>query len=372
MRRRTAEALRQRHRRVQIEGLGRPDSVVSADIEALRAELEADPTSADTWNALGVLLLGARRPADADDAFCRAVALQPGHADAEANRRALGRESGESTAIESRDGAHRQNGAASFAAVCCIYDEPSWLPETIRGSYSACDRIFILLNDRPWRGPSRDQGDTERAIQGLADPEGKVRLVRGSWPTEAVERNVGLELLREAGFDYCVVLDADEIYDASELCAMMRVVETAPTVECWHVSWFTYWKSPLYRIEPPEAFKPAVFVKVGGPSFSHNRDVKAATHALISEKVGMCHHMSYARSDEAMLRKITSFSHADEIVPGWYEKVWLAWDARPELEELHPTHPPAYRHAVRQPLERLPPALRATILGQGLGERASL
>jgi hypothetical protein len=79
----------------------------------------------------------------------------------------------------------------------------------------------------------------------------------------------------------------------------------------------------------------------------------------------MCHHMSYARSDDALLRKITSFSHADEIVPGWYERVWLAWDARPELEELHPTHPPAYRRAVRQPLEKLPPALRDTTFGGG-------
>jgi hypothetical protein len=261
----------------------------------------------------------------------------------------------------------KEGGKPTFAAVCCIYDDHSWLRETMEGAYSECDRVFILLNDRPWRGPARDQGETLRAIEGLPDPDGKIILVRGSWATESAERNSGLQLLREGGFDYCFVLDSDEIYEPTVLRAMMREIAKEPTVDCWHVSWLTYWKSPLFRIDPPEAFKPAVFVKVGGTSFTHNRDVQAASHRLIDETIGMCHHLSYARTNEELLKKITSFSHADEIVPGWYEKVWLAWDERPELPELHPTHPSAYKRAIPQSVENLPASLRATLRSRSSG-----
>ncbi|GAH13593.1 unnamed protein product [marine sediment metagenome] len=45
--------------------------------------------------------------------------------------------------------------------------------------------------------------------------------------------------------------------------------------------------------------------------------------------------MSYVRSDEEMLRKIQSFSHAKDIFSGWYENIWLKW--RNDMTNLHPS-----------------------------------
>lgn len=254
----------------------------------------------------------------------------------------------------------------SFAAVYCVYDDSAWLTESVESIYDACTAIYVLASDRPWYGDRVDNSHVMDTIGNLADPAGKIKLVHGSWTTEAEQRNAGLEILRERGIDYCFVIDTDEIYDPIDLKRMMKLVARYPTVECWHAEWDTYWKSCRYRIEPREPFKPTIFVKVGDVEFVKNRAVGECKHALLPAAAGICHHMSYARTDEQVLRKISSFSHAGEIREGWFENVWLAWDEDRAMLNLHPTHPTAYRAAVAQPPWAVPPALRRRFEAESL------
>jgi len=59
------------------------------------------------------------------------------------------------------------------------------------------------------------------------------------------------------------------------------------------------------------------------------------------------HHLSYCGPDERIVRKITTWGHKDEVLQGWYERVWKAWDSNPLLRDIHPTHPQAYGFAER-------------------------
>jgi hypothetical protein len=70
------------------------------------------------------------------------------------------------------------------------------------------------------------------------------------------------------------------------------------------------------------------------------------------------HHLSYARTDEEIWTKIHSFSHAAEVKPDWYERVWKGWDADHNLQNLNPAYPDAYPRAVEQDPAALPPVLR--------------
>ncbi len=246
------------------------------------------------------------------------------------------------------------SGQPTVAALCCLYDDLRWLEASIGSAYNECDRIYFVVSERPWSGPPRDLGATFAAIAALPDPDGKIQIIRGSWQSEADQRNAGLDAMIEAGFDYCFVLDGDEIYDPSDLRKMKRTVFSAPDINAWHMSWHTYWKSERFRIEPPEPFKPLVFVRLGTTRFEFARDVASTTRALIDARVGICHHMSYARTNEEVRLKLSSFSHAHEIVDRWYEEVWLRWDEDPELTNLHPTHPHCYARAIEQPREMLP------------------
>jgi tetratricopeptide (TPR) repeat protein len=84
------ETLRREYRRVASSGASeRSPSQMQDDLTLLRDALESDPTSADTWNALGVVSVASGRLADAEDAFRKALAIHPDHVDAASNRHHL-------------------------------------------------------------------------------------------------------------------------------------------------------------------------------------------------------------------------------------------------------------------------------------------
>ncbi len=252
---------------------------------------------------------------------------------------------------------HKQK-QSSFAAVYCVYDDTTWLKESLESIYSECDAVYFLTGERPWYGEPSDNSGTLESIKRFPDPEDKINTVTGSWTNETDQRNAGLDILQKAGVTYCFVIDSDEVYDPAELHRMKEMVAGHPEVDCWHMTWDTYWKSYRYRIDPREPFKPVVFVRVGGDRFVQNRAVGGKNHSLIPPEIGVCHHLSYARSDEEVLRKITTFSHAHEVRPGWFENVWKKWDSDHSLTDLHPTHPSSYQRAVEQPYSALPPVLK--------------
>jgi len=247
----------------------------------------------------------------------------------------------------------------NFAAVCCVYDDERWLPFMIESIYSEVGAIYFLVGDEPWNGSPTSNVRTLQAIAAYPDPERKIQIVRGGWSSETEQRVAGLELVREAGFAYCFVVDADEIYDPFFLRRMMSAAASKPQVGCFYMTWFTYWKSEKYRIDPPEHYKPPVFLRCDLGQFVERRHATAPVVAVIPPALGICHHMSYARTNEELQKKLASFSHAHEILPNWYENVWLAWDKNPELENLHPIYPESYKRAIPVTRESLPPVLRS-------------
>ncbi len=245
-----------------------------------------------------------------------------------------------------------------FGAAICAYDDHQWLKLVLDSIYDGCDRIFALVGNQPWNGNAVDNTETLAVFETYPDPQKKIEIVHGDWANEADQRNASLALCGENGCEICFVVDADEIYDPKELEQMMEIVRATPQIDCFTLGLHTYWKSHQFRIDPPEPLQPPVFVRVGKAKFTHNRAVECELCALISQEVGVCHHMSYARTDEQIKKKISTFSHADEIVPGWYEQIWLGWNRNRSMRNLHPTHPGAYGCAVEVPLSSLPPALR--------------
>ncbi len=248
---------------------------------------------------------------------------------------------------------------ATFGAVYCVYDDDMWLTPSLESVYDSCDGIWFLVSDSPWNGEPTDNSSTLAKIREFPDPQGKIHLVQGDWKTETDQRNAGLEIVREAGMDYCFVVDADEIFDPASLRRMMEYAASNPYVDYWHVRMITYWKSCYYRVDPIEPCEPVLFLKAGTGSFSdYRRASEDGIHATIPMEVGFYHHMSYARTDDLVRQKITTFSHADEMQTGWYENVWLGWDSDHSMVDLHPVYPPAYHRAVPQPYEALPSVLQ--------------
>ena len=247
--------------------------------------------------------------------------------------------------------------ATGFGGVCCVYDDHVWLPTMVEACRPAVDRLFFLVGRRPWNGEVGDNHATLAAIRACADPDRKIVVIEGDWPTEAAQRNAGLQLCAEAGLPYCMVVDADEIYDPAKLKVMMAVASLRPEIPVWGVRIVTYWKSYRYRIDPLDPRPATLLVRVGEATFVRLRETSVRPVGFPPE-VGICHHLSYARTDEQILKKTTRFSHAHEIRSGWFQEVWRRWDENPSMENLHPVRPVAYPRAVLQDPNAYPPVLR--------------
>lgn len=254
-----------------------------------------------------------------------------------------------------------------LCALYNIYNENYWLPYSVASIYSVVDQIVILVSEKPWYGPELDQGDTLQCIESIADPEKKIRVLRGAWSSEAEQRNTSLAAASVAGAAYALIIDADEIYHPHELTQARALAASRADVDCWHINWITYWKSVRYRIDPLESYQPVVLIKLGQVGYLETRNPVGATHALIPPDVALCHHMSYALSDERLALKHISYAgHSQTAHATWLETKWRAWDKDPEIQNLHPNNPETFARAVAMPKELLPTAIRDLYDGVGL------
>ena len=255
----------------------------------------------------------------------------------------------------------------SMCAVYNIYNEDYWLPYSVASIYSAVDQILILVSDTPWYGSAIDQKETFTCIESLADPEKKIRVLRGSWSSEPEQRNTSLAAASVLEASYALIIDADEIYHSHELMNARTYATAHPDVDCWHINWITYWKSVRHRIDPLESYQPVVLVKLGQVAYVETRNPVGAKHQLIPPEIALCHHMSYALSNERLTLKHISFSgHSQSAYESWFETKWNAWDKNPHIEELHPNTPSTFMRAVPMPKELLPATIRDLYDGTGL------
>ncbi|MBX7138729.1 MAG: hypothetical protein K1X83_12170 [Oligoflexia bacterium] len=244
-------------------------------------------------------------------------------------------------------------------ALYCLYGEEPWLEISYRSVYPAVSRIYFFVSNLPWHGPASDQSRLLDAIGRLPDPEGKAELLRGDWTTEEEQRTVSAAIAANDQMLYSLIVDGDEVYDSNHLISMFQLAASDPSVGCWHVKWFTYWKALKFRINPLEPYDPPVLLRNGAGEFVRNRNIVAAKHRLIPPEICMCHHLSYVRSDEVMRAKhIMVPGHSHSAIAGWYENVWKRWDSDHSLTNLHPVNPPQYERAVQQPRDLLPPLLQ--------------
>lgn len=244
------------------------------------------------------------------------------------------------------------------AALYVVYNDDEWLPCSIASIYDAVDAVYFFASEFPWYGPPVDNAQMYRCIEEYPDPAGKIRLVRGSWREEVPQRNAALDRLAQDGFAYAFIIDADEIYDRDAAARMVAYASAKPEIGCWHTTTVIYWKSPRYRIDPPEKYHKPILLKIGAGRFIEYNNPRANAHELIPPQVGFLHHMSYARTDEQISKKLRAFGHANQIRPDWFETVWKAWDSDHRITDLCPYNPGAFERAVEVPEFAIPDVVR--------------
>ncbi|HVT12594.1 MAG TPA: glycosyltransferase [Fimbriimonadaceae bacterium] len=231
--------------------------------------------------------------------------------------------------------------------VCyCLHDDHWYLDLSIK-SFLSAGPVICFISRVAWDGsPGAWQCCAEVASSLGAE------VVLGDWPTEELHRGSALSALRERGFSFVLTPDGDEIIEGALLEALLAIAQKdlADRAMC---CFDTYWKSPEYVIRPRESIRPLMLVNLNRARHVFCREYEGGRPLVLPAEYGLVHHLSYAGPNERILRKLSTWGHKDEVLDGWYARVWLAWDQDPLMHDLHPTHPRAYGYA-----ERIsPPAL---------------
>ena len=229
------------------------------------------------------------------------------------------------------------------ASIIPCLNETDYLGAVLTSLHTAgISRNLVVCNKVGYRGTAQEQGAT-RDVAGHYLGE----YIEGDFGNEARTRNAFLQALQNEGYDYALIVDADEIHDPCQLQALLSEVDKIPgKVPAFRTSnMLTYYKYPSYQIMPPERLAPVIMLRTD-VRFVSVREIGLGISTMVLKDYSL-YHFSYARPDAKIREKIDNFEHKDEVVGGWFESKFVSWS--PEMRNLHPTIPEAYAQAIFQP-----------------------
>jgi len=202
---------------------------------------------------------------------------------------------------------------------------------------------LVLISKTPWNGPHYPPDKTEEIAKKLG-----ATVIVGNFPPDEGQRHAGLDYFKEKGFSWCLIVDADELYTKEDIKKILNFLKDADGEIYRCDKMYVYFKN-LDHIaikKNGEDHIPPVIAMKPHQRLIHIRDVNCPT-ANIPVTL---YHLSYIRTNNELKKKISSWGHSHEIVPDWYENIWLKWT--PETTNFHPTEPSVFHRAIKHPLPK--------------------
>lgn len=258
----------------------------------------------------------------------------------------------------------RERMKKDVAAYMPVYNEGPYMETLLRWLIPRVGAIFVAESIVPWSPNAKPGGESKAIVDKvLADcPEAKdiIRYIpvgsaldKGEpLIREANQRNEILAKIRESGFKYVWMVEADEFYRNDEAEALWSYffdkaeTDGARVANC---QWQTYWRSIHWRVDPPEMFRPNVAF-LSDVKFDHGRVLTIEDEGEsveVPERLCVVRHYSWARTPADTKNKLAAWGHSKELNPEWYDKVFMAWTPGAVGANLHPTKPQNYRSVVK-------------------------
>ncbi|MBS1722987.1 MAG: glycosyltransferase [Armatimonadetes bacterium] len=225
----------------------------------------------------------------------------------------------------------------------CVHDDWYFLAQSIE-SFKPAGPVAVFVSKTPWNGRA---GDWKKAVE--ASTTAGAEVLVGEWASESDQRKAALAEATARGHSHLFIPDGDEVAEPSLVANLLRLAK-ADLADIVQVEMDTYWHSPEFVVRPREQLKPALLLKIGSVEHVFIRHYRGERVVTLSEGHGLLHHLSYCGPDERIARKIATWSHKDEVWPGWWESKWKAWKHDKTVRDLHPTAPAAYRFVEKVPL----------------------
>lgn len=168
--------------------------------------------------------------------------------------------------------------------------------------------------------------------RGLVDElfEYQPKVNKGGHYNEIRKRNIGLILSEGAGCDYHMAMDSDEFYTDEQMKYVKKIIEEGG-YDSSVCQMTTYYKEPIYRLEPKEEYYVSLFHKIrpgveyvlGHPFpvlVDPTRRVNPGNCKVFTRDEVEMHHMSYVREDiERKVRNSSAKVNFDRWIPEFLE-----------------------------------------------------
>jgi len=266
-----------------------------------------------------------------------------------------------------------------IAAVYCIYNEEDYIEYSIKSIYDFVDKIVICLSLAPYAAynPQAKQmqfkkDKTEQIIDRISSSDDKFKIIKDTWNEQIEHRNRGMEYCIDNGYDYYFLIDGDEVYREEHLKIIAKELAAHPEVGSFVIKCTIFWRSFRYRIPaekvawcPRRIFKVTPYRKIWGLKLPYqcrftgiNKTNSIGCVYQIPPEKAIFYHFSYAKSAKNMQEKLSTFPHAQEILNGWYENIWLKWPKKRQMPNVHPTNPEKFPKVKYVEPEDLPEVMK--------------
>lgn len=208
------------------------------------------------------------------------------------------------------------------------------IKQAIKQYEGIADKIIVSCAKKSWYNDMDNDDTADKARKTSAT----VFEDLTGWEHE--HRNKTMDQMRD--MDYVIVAHGDTWFLREDL---KRLKEMSLDKLHYACNVYTYWKNDKTVIYPYISL-PTLFVR----SDAIFRDVINIDNQEANPEVLpiTCYHTSWLKTDDEVKKKITSYSHAGEIRPDWFENIWKKWT--PEMTDFAPTNPSDYKSTREHPL----------------------
>ncbi len=194
------------------------------------------------------------------------------------------------------------------------------------------DDIVVTVSKKPWKGDMKADDTYDRARSVTTN------VINKHWPFEHQQRNEGMYQLRK--MDYVIVSHCDTWFTAEDLKKLKEMELSDRHYTC---KVLTYWKD-LDTVIDPDISLPTIVIRAD-QNFENLINIYNML-AAPQELPITCYHLSWVKSDDELLKKISTYSHADEISREWFDNVWK----KDNKNNLGPTIASDYKGLRKDPL----------------------
>lgn len=215
-----------------------------------------------------------------------------------------------------------------------------FIRESLRELVPYVSGTIVTVSNWPWNGPKFEHDRSLSFISDilLNDVYTNVEIVKDDWKDENYQGSWLLErAYQKYPGMYLLMIDCDEVITKETLEEGLKNIGEKPGLMFHHRC---YWKTIRHKILPDFHVSALGLIKLDKVrKIVRHRHLEVEDYAYLPVEKGFCHHFAYVRNNETIKQKLSTFSHASEIVPNWYEEKWLGWDKNNNLTNLHPVAP---------------------------------